>query len=706
MIAAAAEGVRPAERLTVSESAAKYRHINQPGAYVGLWLNEKTPYLREPMDLLSSTMYTGMIFVGPAQSGKTDMFLNWLQYRVRCDPADMMLVEKSQAAARDFSQRRIDRLHRDNSDVRERMIQRRDADNTYDKKYRSGMILNMSWPTINEGSGRSIPNLWLSDYDRMDQDINGEGTPFDLFRKRATIFKRNGMTVAESSPGFLVTNTNWIAKTPHEAPPTQGILNLYNRGDRRRWLWKCVNRKCRMAFEPDFSCLWYPKSEDLMESAEAAMMECPSCKTRYPYDSGALPGKHEMNNNARWLKDGQFWLPSGEIKVRESGLLRSDIASFWLKGPAAFPTWQELVFKFLTAEREWTEQGSEGALKTTVQTDQALPYTPKAQLEARLPETIKARAKPLGNRVVPLGVRLLIACIDVQKNRFVVQVHGIGVGGDVWIIDRYEVRKSNRLDPDGEHYWVNPGSYLEDWKLLVAQVLTKTYPLGDESGRSMAIKLTMCDSGGREGVTSNAYNFVRWLRDGREYENVDGTEPVEEGEYEWTPGLVQRFLLLRGDPTPRAPRVRMTTPDSQRKDRHAGARGEIPVLAINSDLIKDAVDKQLDRTASRGGRINFPDWLDDKFYKELTVEIRDPLTGKWDNPKKERNESWDLLCYAYAAGLTQRAPFAQMNWNEPYAWAEEWDHNELVFSPATAGKSFEPVSEPQYDLRALAARLA
>lgn len=708
MVVAAAEGVRPAERLSVSEAAVKYRQLNNQGSYVGPWSNLTTPYLVEPMDILNSVSYTAMIFAGPAQAGKTDMFLNWLTYTTICDPADLMLIEKDQNAARDFSIRRIDRLHRHSEKVGERLIQRRNADNTFDKRYRSGMILSLAWPTINQLSGRPIPRLWLSDYDRMEQDVDDEGEPFDLALKRATSFQSHGMCAAESSPGFYVTNPKgWVPKTRHEAPPTEGILKLYNRGDRRRWLWKCVNPKCRMSFEPDFGLLKWPKSDDLMEAAEACYMECPHCNTRYTHEPGVLPGKHELNRAGRWIKDGELWLPNGQIGGKA---VRSNIGSFWLKGPAAtFVTWPTMVFKYLTAEKEYQETGSERGLKATVQTDQALPYTPKSVSDARLPETLKARAKDYGMRVVPMGARYLVACIDVQKNRFVVQIHGIGVGGDIWVVDRFEIKKSKRRDNDGERFWVNPGAYLEDWKLLVEEVMQKTYPLSDGTGRHMPVKLTLCDSGGRAGVTATAYNFVRWLRSGKEAElqtEDDGTPlPQEQGEYEWDPGLFARFLLIKGDPTPTAPRVRLGYPDSQRKDRHAGARGEIPVLFLGSNLLKDAVDKMLDRTEARGGRINFPNWLPDTFYTELTVEVRLP-NGKWDNPNNYRNESWDLLSYAFASGLTQQIGLEFIDWNSPPGWAAEWDKNDLVFNPTAQTTPFEKLAAPKYDLGKLADDLA
>lgn len=692
MIVQTAEGVRPPERLTVSEAAAKYRRLNNPGAYVGPWLNEMAPYLVEPQDVLNDTAYTGMIFAGPAQCGKTDIFLNWQAHSVICDPGDMMLIQTSQTTARDFSMRRIDRLHRHSPEVGQRLIHRRDGDNTYDKQYLNGMLVTLSWPTINELSGKPIPRLWLTDYDRMPEDVDGEGSPYDLAKKRATTFGSHGMCAAESSPGFVIENPKWMPSTRHEAPPTKGILSLYNRGDRRRWYWRCVS--CHQPFEPDFSLLHYPDTGDPMEAAEMTTLQCPHCNIDYHHEpADGLPGKYELNQSGRWVKDGQFWMPDGTVSGTS---IRSEIASFWLKGvAAAFVSWKTLVFNYLTAEREYEANQSEEALKTTVNTDQGLPYTPKLIASERLPEEIKNRAKPLGVREVPPGVRFLIATVDVQKNRFIVQVHGTGIGRDVWIVDRFEIKKSKRLDSDGEHLWVNPGAHPEDWKLLVEDVLLKTYPLMDGSGRRMGIKFTVCDSGGKEGVTSNAYDFVRWLRRGP----TDDNEEEDEGEYQWEAGLVQRFVLSKGASTRTAPRVAVSYPDSQRKDRMAGARGEIPVLMINTDLLKDQLDKMLDRTEP-GGRVNFPDWLDDNFYTELTVEVKDPNKG-WLNPRKYRNESWDLLVYYLAATLTRVIGLEHISWENPPGWAEEWDDNDLVFDPAEQRKPFE-VAEPQKAKRNLA----
>lgn len=693
----AAQAVRPPERLDVAQSAEKYRYINNKGSFVGQWSNKTTPYLTEPMQVLSSMKYQGMIFVGPAQCGKTELYLNWHTYTVRVDPADLTLVQTSQSTAADFSKRRVDRLHRDSKEVGSRLLHGRNYDNTFDKRYESGAMVTLSWPSINELSGRPIPRMFLTDYDRMDQDVDKNGAPFDLAEARTTTFGRHGMTAAESSPSFPVMDPRWTPSTPHEAPPTEGILALYNRGDRRRWFWSCV--ACKHSFEPDFKLLKWPDVDDILTAAEASWLECPHCQAKYLHGGGNnLPSKSAMNQMGTWIADGQTLTADGEIVGTAT---RSTIASFWLKGAAAaFSNWTILVSKYLMAEREFRNTGSEDALKATVNVNQGLPYLPKSQESDRLPEVLKDRAKPLGHKVVPAGVRFLVASIDVQKNRFEVQVHGIMQGGDIVVIDRYQIRYSRRTDDEreGQVHFVRPFVYKEDWRVLLDEVVLKTYPLDDGSGRHMSMRGTICDSGGMGEATANSYEFYRWLKNGPQDTDIDGEDWPN-----WTPGLHGRFQLLKGRPT--GPRVHISYPDSGRKDRMAGARGEIPVMLINTNALKNQIDSMLERELAGTGKIIFNDWLDINFYKELCVEVKNHK-GEWENPKKFRNESWDLLYYAQAFLVeAKHINIDRLDWTDPPGYAAEWDFNELVFLPEGANNPIASEKKSSYDLEKLASAL-
>ncbi|AKJ73883.1 terminase large subunit [Salmonella phage 37] len=181
IISSVAEQLRPPMRMTVADAAAKYRYVNQPGAYVGDWLNSTTPYMVEPMNMMNSRAYDKMAFVGPAQSGKTDaLILNSIVYSVKVDPMDLMIYCPTSTAARDFSMRRVDRLHRHSPKVGEMLMKNRDADNKFDKHYVTGIILTLSYPSVTELAGRPVGRIIITDYDRIDDDIGGDGNAFDL----------------------------------------------------------------------------------------------------------------------------------------------------------------------------------------------------------------------------------------------------------------------------------------------------------------------------------------------------------------------------------------------------------------------------------------------------------------------------------------------------------------------------------------------
>lgn len=691
----AANIFQPPLRMTVAEWAEQYRYINQPGAYVGPWKNETVPYMVEPMEIITDHAFIGEIFVGPAQCAKTDgLIVNTIGYSATVDPMDMLVVEKTSVTARDFSIRRVDRLHRHTKEVGKALLNNRDADNRTDKQYSNGMMLTLGHPSNNELAGKPIGRVMLTDYDRMPDDVDGEGSAYDLASQRTKTFGSFAMTLAESSPSRDVTDPKKIVQG-HEAPPCGGILALYNRGDRRRWHWPCPD--CGSYFEGRWEHLDWDTLAANMDSALTVRLVCPHCSYAIKPEQ-----RHEMQQWGVWLKEGQTINDKGRI-IGEGR--RSNIASFWLRGVAAgLTTWAKLVKTYLDAEDEFQSTGSEEALKKFFNTDLGEPYVPKHVLAdtARTPDTIMQRAYDLPfmededrdddkitrltrhgpnndipkyiRPLVPAHVRALLGVVDVQQNMFIVQIVGIAPGKpyDLVVVDRFSIRKSHRRDDDGEREWVKPGAYLDDWDLIEEEVIRRTYMLADGSGRKMTIKLTLCDSGGKAGVTTNAYAYVRKLR---------------------ALGLGSRFHLVKGEGKPGAPRTHITYPDNSKRGASgakAGAQGDIPVLMLQSNLLKDTLNNLLDVVIPGAGMIHFADWLPDWFFAELTAEIR---TDKgWINPQSRRNEAWDLLYYAIGACVSPLLSIEKVDWENPPLWLSPVEGNPLVIA-AEREEAFEQPSQ-------------
>ncbi len=659
--------LRAPRRMRVADAVAQYMRVPLGAGNSVPWDPLVAPYVIEPMNCLASREYDAVIFVGPARTGKTIGLIDgWVIYNVICDPADMLIIQMTEEKAREHSKKRLARTFRVSPEVVSRLSPNKNDNNVYDRTFLAGNYLKIGWPSVNIMSSSDYKCVALTDYDRFPEDIDGEGDAFSLASKRTTTFMSSGMTLVESSPGRDVKDVKWRRTSPHEAPPTTGILSLYNRGDRRRWYWPCPY--CGEYFQPCGDVVaGFRDIADPVLASEAAYIQCPSCSGRIMPEQ-----KRELNGRGVWLRDGESINADGS---RYGDPRRSRIASFWMEGPAAaYQTLSQLVYKLLTAEQEYETTGSEETLKTVINTDWGLPYLPRASMEQRKSELLEQRAEPVPSRSVPDGVNFLVATVDVQAGRhrrFVVQVTGYGSRGERWIIDRYNITQSLRGDSDGESQRIDPASYPEDWDVLLTDVFHKSWPLASDPSQQMRLMAMAVDSGGEDGVTDNAYKF--WRRCRRD-------------------GLGKRIYLFKGDSIRRAKLITRTFPDNTgRTGRRAQAAGDVPLWLLQTDALKDRVNNALWRDSPGPGYVHFPDWLGSWFYDELTYEERSS-DGKWSKPGRGANEAFDLMVYAEALVILHG--YEKIRWPDAPEWASRETWLECVPDSTEPSPSPEPVSTP------------
>ena len=659
--------LRAPRRMRVADAVAQYMRVPMGAGNSVPWDPLVAPYVIEPMNCLASREYDAVIFVGPARTGKTIGLIDgWVVYNVICDPADMLIIQMTEEKAREHSKKRLARTFRVSPEVVSRLSPNKNDNNVYDRTFLAGNYLKIGWPSVNIMSSSDYKCVALTDYDRFPEDIDGEGDAFSLASKRTTTFMSSGMTLVESSPGRDVKDVKWRRTSPHEAPPTTGILSLYNRGDRRRWYWPCPH--CGEYFQPCGDVVaGFRDIADPVLASEAAYIQCPSCSGRIMPEQ-----KRELNGRGVWLRDGESINADGS---RYGDPRRSRIASFWMEGPAAaYQTLSQLVYKLLTAEQEYETTGSEETLKTVINTDWGLPYLPRASMEQRKSELLEQRAEPVPSRSVPDGVNFLVATVDVQAGRhrrFVVQVTGYGSRGERWIIDRYNITQSLRGDSDGESQRIDPASYPEDWDVLLTDVFHKSWPLASDPSQQMRLMAMAVDSGGEDGVTDNAYKF--WRRCRRD-------------------GLGKRIYLFKGDSIRRAKLITRTFPDNTgRTGRRAQAAGDVPLWLLQTDALKDRVNNALWRDSPGPGYVHFPDWLGSWFYDELTYEERSS-DGKWSKPGRGANEAFDLMVYAEALVILHG--YEKIRWPDAPEWASRETWLECVQDSTEPSSSPEPVSTP------------
>ncbi|MGL4755646.1 MAG: phage terminase large subunit family protein [Aeromonadaceae bacterium] len=643
------------DRTPLSIAAQELLYVDQSGSMVP-WEPSLTPYIKEAMDCLKSRKYEAVIFAGAARSGKTVGLVDgWVSDIIARNNADTMVVQMTQDKAAEYRKKRLQRLFDASGPVKQALSPRKSDNNIHDIITKSGMYLKLGWPSKSNFASMDYCNIALTDLDRMPQNVDGEGSPYLLASKRTQTFLSRGMVLAESSPGFEITDPAYRPATEHEAPPTLGILNLYNQGDRRLYYWQCPH--CDEFFHPSFDLLqWDKEGTDPAKVSKDVVMMCPhcGCGTSETERVKGRPFKRLANDTGIWVPEGCWVEPSGEMKGERRDV---KIASFWQQGvTSGFQSWEQLVYKFASALKTYNDTGDHEDLKTTINTDQGLPFTPPRKTD-RSAEGLQARAEDIGVKVVPPWVRFLLATVDVQggKNRrWVVQVEGFGEGLRSAIIDRFDITRSRhgREEDPKAFVRVAPGSRLSDWDLLIEKVMAKTYLIDDGTNRRMMVYRTLCDSNGEEGVTDNAYAFWRSLK---------------------KKGIHQRFLLVKGSSRKDAKPVEKRYPDNtKRTDRKAKISGDVPVYFLGANRLKDVVAAALSVEEPGPRHVSFPEWLPSSFYDELVAEDRD-VTGQW-NKVSERNESFDLMAYA-RAGLVQLKADRITDWDNPPSWALPIDEN-------------------------------
>jgi phage terminase large subunit GpA-like protein len=671
-ICAGYPALKPPKRVTVSQGASDNLVIKQPGAAGGPWSGDETPYMTEPMNMLASRRHEALVFVGPARTGKTaGLLLGWMAHNVVNDPGDMLFVQMSKEKAREFSKTDVDRAIRHSPNVQALKGTRAIDSNTFDSMFRHGMFLRIAWPTVSNVSGSTYRYVAITDLDRIAnaENVDGEGPLFDLARKRTTTFQSRGMCLAESSPGVEIESPDWRPATPHEAPPVRGILGIYNRSDRRRWYWRCPD--CREGFEaaPGLGLFNLPSEAELIESVRS--MSIPKLAAEWgsrivcPHCGSIIDAKHKqhLNRTGRWLAEGQIIDVDGNVLNDPPP---ATIAGYWLGGVAAtYQKWQSLVERYLQGLADYALTGNEETLKTTVNTDQGMPYMSRHLAEASSNKgAIEDRTDAALKRyVVPAETRCLLAAVDVQGGvnaRFVVQVHAVGPNMEQWLVDRHEIRESLRDGVGGGFAPIDPASHPEDWDVLTEKLLRATWRTPID-GREIVLKMLTVDTGGEDGVTHNAYAWWRRLK----------------GEK-----LHHRVMLYKGASEPKAPILR----ESMVGKRGGRSKPDVPLYQCNPNLLSDAVDAGLRRETPGPGFIHFPPpkhprtnptgWLAASFFDELKSEVRLP-NGTWSQIRK-RNESFDLCRMIRAAML--KLGIDRVDWNRVPAWLAPLEKNSLLIT--------------------------
>lgn len=451
-----AAGLRPDPRLTVSEWADRYRMLTtKDSAVAGPWRTDRTPYLREIMDNLSShSRYRRVVLQKGTQLGATMAGNNFIGYKIDVAPGPILLVLPTIDVARRVSKQRLSTMIRACPRLAAKVKSERSRDSgntTFSKEFEGGILMVTGSNSAAGLSSMPIEALFGDEIDRWAAEAGSEGDPLLLAEARTTNFPRRKIFLCSS-------------------PTTKGFSRIekaYLLTDQRRYFVPCPH--CGHMDWIQWSAGGYYGNQGTHHhivfdnrDPSTARMRCSGCG-----DDVAEHHKTQM------LERGE-WRPTAIANDPTSvGYHLSALYS-----PLGWEPWSKLVTLFFAVKHDPVE------LKGFVNT--RLGETWEEAGASAEPGSVLGRAREYAAEV-PAGVGTIAAGVDIQADRIEVVVIGYGAGLQSWLIAHEQLWGDTAQD--------------EVWGKL-DQFLKMTFT--HESGREIAIETVAIDSGFE---TSRVYRF-------------------------------------------------------------------------------------------------------------------------------------------------------------------------------------------------------
>ena len=458
----------PPPRIDTAAWAAQYRHIAK-GPERGLWRNERTPYLVEPMQAASShTPYERVVLWFATQLGKSEVLYNSVMQRIHTDPQDMMMVQPTLQDAQDHSAQRFLPTIMQTPAMHGKVAVRKSRDES--TSWRSRSIqggFTVFFGGANSAASLASKPLGFAVADEVDKwpaDVDNEGPPLGLLEERMSNFSRRKLIIAStcSIKGQSLIEREYLASDQrryHVPCPHCGELQILEWGTKTDWGLKWL------------------KTESGQARPDTAVYICRHC--------GAAIEEHKK----------EFMLANGIWIPQAPGAGMGKRAGFWLNklySPLGWKGWPSLVEEWEEVQVE-KKKGNSAPLKKFL--NSSLAETWEETGSGGDAKTLAARAEdyPLG--IVPRGGLMLTMGVDTQPDRLEARVWAFGRGEESWLVARHVIYGDPNLDENTE------GS---PWTRLTE---IRSTPVAHASGAQMLIEATCIDTGGHN--THAVYAYCR-----------------------------------------------------------------------------------------------------------------------------------------------------------------------------------------------------
>lgn len=398
-----AEGLRPEPILTVSEWADRYRMLSpNASAEPGRWRTDRTPYLRQIMDDLSShSPVEEVVWMKGAQVGATEAGNNWIGYFIHISPGPALAVMPTDETVKRNSETRIAPMIESTPVLAERIApaKSRDGDNTKKSKSFPGGVLVMTGANSAVGL-RSMPvrYLFLDEVDGYPIDLDSEGSPIKLAKARTRTFRNKKI---------------YMISTP-TIKGASAIEKAFEVTDQRKFHVPCPY--CGLLQPLEFDRLTYE-----VEEGEAGKQMVVPETVAYVCEGCDQPIQERQKT---------IMLAAGEWRATKPKNANWRVVGYHLNSlysPLGWFSWAEIIQQYLDAGTDDEE------LKTFWNTVLGLPY----QIAGDAPkwEALFSRREAYKTNVPPNDVAVITVGVDIQKDRIELEIVGWAPGQIAWSID-------------------------------------------------------------------------------------------------------------------------------------------------------------------------------------------------------------------------------------------------------------------------------
>lgn len=442
-----AEYLRPKDPMTISEWADKYMVLPEGSSEAGKFSTDAMPYQKAIMDAITDPEVTDVSVISSSQVGKTTIIMCGIAYYIDYEPATQMLVFPTIADVEKFSKTRFSAMISDVPQLSSKVAdaKSRNSNNTILLKCYPGGNIALSGansPSSLASDPRRI--IWMDEVDRFPESAGSEGNPIKLAEKRATSYWNKK---------YIKTSTPTIAG--HSK-----IEDAYNKGSMEEW-----NVQCPVCGA------WQPYSFKRLDF-KSVSMECIECK--------------ELISEREWKDSNHKWIAlHPERKKRRSFRLNEMVSPL--------VDWEEIIEAFKDANQKLKRFHDPEDMKVFINTRLGETWDETKYVDNAVDEnTLESRAEKYAAEI-PEGVLLLTASVDVQDNRFEVEIRGWARNYETWGIYKTEIYGDLITD--------------EPWDKLEAYL---DKPLHFENGAELNIAGFAIDTGGH--FTNSVYKWIKKMK--------------------------------------------------------------------------------------------------------------------------------------------------------------------------------------------------